>query len=85
MGRPAATGLTRAQIDVLDVIRKHFAAHGYAPTMREILAARGLSSQGVHGVSEHLDELERKGFITREKGKTRTIRIVEQPGEERAS
>jgi repressor LexA len=68
------------QADTLRFLVAHFKAHGYAPTFEEIAAHLGIRSR--NAVNDHLDGLERKGFIQRTPMKSRAIRILreeEQP------
>lgn len=67
--------LSEKQSAILNFIKKHVKEKGYPPTVREICAAVGLSSTStVHG---HLERMEKKGLIKRDKTKTRAIEIVE--------
>jgi repressor LexA len=50
---------------------------GYPPTVREIGRATGLRSP--RSVSQHLQALERKGFIHRGREKSRAIRVLDRP------
>src|SRR5215831_16376427 len=65
-------GLTDRQQQVLEYIRTSIAHRGYPPTLREIGAHMGIRS--TNGVNDHLRALERKGFLTREDMKSRTLR-----------
>ncbi len=59
--------LTGRQAEVLTLIRDEVRKRGYPPTYREIGVRIGTSStNNVHG---HLTALERKGFITRDRGR----------------
>jgi repressor LexA len=67
--------LSEKQSDILNFIKKQIREKGYPPTVREICAGVGLSSTStVHG---HLERMEKKGIIKRDKTKTRAIEIVE--------
>src|ERR671939_670148 len=68
-------GLTQRQQMVLDFIRQSIADRGYPPTLREIGARMGIRS--TNGVNDHLRALERKGYLTREDMKSRTLRPTE--------
>jgi repressor LexA len=50
---------------------------GYPPTVREICSATGLRSP--RSVSQHLQSLERKGYIQRGRDKSRAIRFLHRP------
>ena len=73
--KPMVEPATARQMEVLDVIREHIAAHGCPPTVREI--ARAIKVKSNNGVVDFLVALERKGLITRIVGSSRSIRIVE--------
>ncbi len=60
---------------ILEYITQFIQRTGYAPTLREIGAAVGLSA--VSTIHEHLEILRGKGFIKRLDGTSRGIEIVE--------
>lgn len=64
--------LNKSQQKILDYI-KQTAPSGVPPTVREICAATGLSSTST--VHSHLKTLERLGYISRDRGLNRSIRI----------
>ncbi len=66
--------LTERQRAILEFIEEVIDEEGYPPTVREICKRFRISSP--RGVSDHLGALERKGFIEREPGKARGLRIV---------
>ena len=59
---------------ILNCIQRHIDRTGIPPTVREIAAYCGIPSTST--VSHHLNELERRGAISRQPGKARTIRIT---------
>jgi len=65
---------TRKQKEVLDFVEQYLRTHGYAPTLREIGEALGLSS--VATVYQHLKSLEAKGLIRREGGRARQVEMT---------
>ena len=65
-------GLTDRQRMVLDYICGSIDERGYPPTLREIGNKLGIRS--TNGVNDHLRALERKGYLTREDMKSRTLR-----------
>jgi len=67
--------LTARQRAVLDFITSSIDARGYPPTLREIGNHLGIRS--TNGVNDHLRALERKGYLTREDMKSRTLRPTE--------
>jgi len=71
--------LTDRQRAVLDYIETSIHARGYPPTLREIGNHLGIRS--TNGVNDHLRALERKGYLTREDMKSRTLRLVRPGGD----
>lgn len=69
--------LTKRQTTVLKVIASHIEEVGYPPTIRELGNALGISS--TNGVNDHLKALEKKGYLTREDGKSRTMQPLFWP------
>src|SRR2546421_12727177 len=63
--------LTARQREILEYLRFRQKIRSYPPTVREIGEAVGLSSSST--VQNHLNTLERKGYIRRDPTKTRTI------------
>lgn len=68
-----ASPLTFRQRDVLEFIKAQQAHHGWTPSVREIGLALGLRSTS--SVQQHLDALERKGYIRRRTGTVRNIEV----------
>lgn len=66
--------LSKKQARVLDFIEKFFDQHERPPTVREIQAGCQMSSTAV--VDHYLTQLEKKGWIRREKGKARGITLL---------
>jgi repressor LexA len=69
--------LTERQRAVLDFISTSIQRRGYPPTLREIGNHLGIRS--TNGVNDHLRALERKGYLTREDMKSRTLRLLRGP------
>jgi repressor LexA len=67
--------LTDRQRAVLDYIQTSIVDRGYPPTLREIGNHLGIRS--TNGVNDHLRALERKGYLTREDMKSRTLRLTQ--------
>jgi repressor LexA len=63
--------LTERQQEILEFIRSTVASRGIPPSMREIGMKVGIRS--TNGVEGHLAALERGGYITRDRGKSRGI------------
>jgi repressor LexA len=69
--------LTTRQREILEYMGSFTRESGYPPTVREICSATGLRSP--RSVSQHLQSLERKGYIQRGRDKSRAIRFLERP------
>jgi len=67
-------GLTAVQSRILDVIRESMQERNYAPSMREIGEAVGLSSTA--SVSHQLNKLELLGYLSRDPRRPRTIDLI---------
>lgn len=65
--------LTARQREMLNAISGFIAIKGYAPSIRDLGPLLGISS--LRGVTIHLDALEKKGWITRERA-SRSIRVL---------
>lgn len=66
--------LTERQGEILAYLEGFSAEHGFAPTMREIAEHFGFESP--HSAVDHIEALERKGYVTRRAGQARTIVLV---------
>lgn len=66
--------LTDKQNQVLDTIKRFVAKKGFPPTVREIGKELNLSSPAT--THFHLDKLESKGYIKKNKSKNRTIELL---------
>lgn len=71
---PGPAGLSPRQSEILSVIQESMNDHGYAPSMREIGAAVGLTSTA--SVKYQLEILEAKGFIRRDESKGRALELT---------
>lgn len=65
----------KRQRQILEFIQQFVQSNGYAPTLKQIATALGVSSLAT--VHEHLTTLEAKGLLKRKAGKTRAIQLVE--------
>ncbi len=77
--------LTPRQLDVLVAIRDYRYLNGVAPTMQELADQLGTSKVTVF---EHVGALEKKGLLTRDKHKARSLTITSDellPDEDRGS
>ncbi len=68
----------KRQRQILDYISNSIDKYGYAPTLTEIARHLGLSSLAT--VHEHLENLEKKGFIRRYSGALRGIELLDLQG-----
>ena len=66
--------LTKKQDRIFEFVRKHLQDVGYPPTVREIGTAFKISEKGAH---DHLNAIEKKGYIRRIPKKPRAIEILE--------
>jgi repressor LexA len=71
--------LTEKQIRVLRYFRDYRREKGIAPTLDEAARALGVSKITVH---EHLNQLNRKGAIHRDRAKARAVAILHDPDAE---
>jgi len=67
--------LTKRQKEILDFVREHVQAHGYAPTLQEIGTRFGLSSPAT--VYKHVEQLVRKGYLRKAPHQGRGIQLVD--------
>jgi repressor LexA len=65
--------LTARQQEIYEYLEAHLLEHGYPPTLREICAHFGMRS--TRAASDHLVAIERKGYITRTKDRSRGIEL----------
>ena len=66
--------LTESQAKVLKTVSDFIAENGYSPTAKEIADILHVTQTSVF---EQLERLEKKRYITRQKGAARTIGIME--------
>jgi repressor LexA len=71
--------LTERQAAVLRFFRDYRRAHGIAPTLDEAARALGVNRITVH---EHLRQLDLKGAIVREPGRSRAVTVVFDPDDQ---
>lgn len=69
--------LTRKQKIVLDFVGQYCRTRGFPPTLREIGEGTGVSN--VSAVRGHIAALVKKGYVTKEEDKARSIRIIYSP------
>lgn len=66
--------VTRRQKEVLDAIEAFVERHGYAPSLEEI--GRSLKLSSVSTVHKHLTNLQRKGLLSREWNRGRSVTVT---------
>lgn len=80
-----AINLTPKQLHILQRIRETRLTRGYSPTMQELADELGVSKVTVF---EHIDALVRKGALTRQKNKARSLEVspdLDLPDEDRGT
>lgn len=65
------------QSQILSFIKQYIDTNGYAPTLKHIARALGVSSLAT--IHEHLQALEKKGLIKKKIGKARGIELADYP------
>lgn len=68
--------MTERQEQILDAIHDFAQAHGYQPTVRDLMPMVGLDSTST--VHQHLANLRRMGLVDWVDGQVRTLHLVEQ-------
>ncbi len=76
-GRPPTPGLTPGQARVLAAVERFLARHRYPPTVQDVGAAVGITAASAH---ELIAQLARKGYLAREPGKARGLRVLRPSG-----
>lgn len=71
--------LTEKQIRVLRFFRDFRREHGISPTLEEAAQELGNSKITIY---EHLNQLVKKGAVTRDKAKARSVTVIYDPDEE---
>lgn len=67
-------GLTKRQRQILDFVQRSSEVETAPPTIREIAAHFGFKSP--RAASDHIDALRKKGFLTSESGRARSLRAI---------
>src|SRR6266849_4962213 len=66
--------ITRRQREVYDFISRFVAEHGYSPSFEEI--GNGLDLNSLATVHKHITNLEKKGLLTRDYNRSRSIDLL---------
>ena len=77
MGTIKMKPLTNKQKTVLEFVGHYSQRRGFPPTLREIGDGTGLSN--ISAVCGHISALEKKGYISKEADKARSIRVIYAP------
>ncbi|HEY1657650.1 MAG TPA: transcriptional repressor LexA [Candidatus Sulfotelmatobacter sp.] len=70
--------ITRRQHEMYDFMSRFIAEHGYSPSYEEIRIAMNLNSLAT--VHKHVTNLEKKGLLTRDYNRSRSIDLVPPKG-----
>lgn len=76
MNKDQEKRLTEKQKDVYRYLVSFINKQGYSPTVRELCKITGYSSPAT--IHDYLKQLKKKGYITYEETKSRTIRILKE-------
>lgn len=68
--------LSKRQQHILRFIHQHTQEHGFAPSIREISLATGITSTSV--VNYNLERLITWGYLVKSRGKSRALRLTER-------
>ncbi len=74
MDKLSIQGLTTAQSELLDWIKKYILEFKHSPSIRQMMDAMGLKSPAP--IQSRLKHLQEKGFISWQEGKARTLQLV---------
>jgi repressor LexA len=74
----AAMAITRRQRQVYDFISRFVAENGYSPSFEEI--GKGLELSSLATVHKHITNLEKKGLLTRDYNRSRSIDLLPPKG-----
>ena len=68
---------TKKQALILEFIGSFILENGHSPSYREVASGVGLSS--IASVSEHINNLIKKGYLIKNPGAARSLEVVTQP------
>ncbi len=77
------TALSTKEQMILDYIKENIRKNGYSPSIRDI--RRDLDIKSTSTVHTYLEKLEKKGYIQKEGGKSRTLRVDGIVGEDESA
>ncbi len=76
MARKRRKELSDRQVRILEVLDDFQSKYGYPPSIREICDKANISSTSV--VNYYLDQLQEMGYIERDQGVSRGIRLIKK-------
>lgn len=65
---------TKRQKEVLEALTNYINTNGYPPSFRDLGVSVGLKSSST--ISDLLDKLRNKGYVTWEEGRPRTLQVL---------
>ena len=65
---------TKRQREVLEAVTNYISTNGYPPSFRDLGESLGLKSSST--ISDLLDKLRNKGYVTWEEGRPRTLQVL---------
>ena len=65
---------TKRQNEVLEALTNYINTNGYPPSFRDLGESLGLKSSST--ISDLLDKLRNKGYVTWEEGRPRTLQVL---------
>lgn len=68
--------LSQRQLDIMKYIHRYSAENSFAPSMREISLATGITSTSI--VKYHIERLVSRGYLIKSPGKSRTLVLTNQ-------
>src|SRR6201982_3690539 len=74
----ADMAITRRQREVYDFISRFVTEHGYSPSFEEI--GQGMKLNSLATVHKHISNLEKKGLLTRDYNRSRSIDLLPPKG-----
>ncbi|NCN24463.1 repressor LexA [Candidatus Berkelbacteria bacterium CG_4_9_14_3_um_filter_39_23] len=74
MNKTKTKQLTKRQSQILNYVKTYLEKHEYAPSFREI--ASGLKLSSIATISDHIQNLKEKGYLTSAKNLARSIQLT---------
>ena len=75
--RAGVPPLSPRQLQVLQIIERSVAEHGFPPTYQEFTIALGLSPHSRQAIHEHLSRLAAKGMLVRHARRARAMTLTD--------